>query len=1366
MSTPNENVNYDNDHPMVGDQDERLGEENYQNDNVDYNNGDAGDDQGSVHVNISVHDDDMNPPMINPPPVYRPVDTAEHQAIINPPRQSPTRKPQTQRELLSLAKAISFDGTKDVSKFVKDFDDTATGCKLSASQALQLLRFALKDEAYDTCTTLPAEDDDNRTVSAWKAELLRRFGAEPHAAWTKATSLSLTESKNVDAFAVSIKKNLLQAFPHMDDRHRNEIARMLFLQGLAGKDDIRVATLRDSHDQPWANFEALVKAARRVFAKSDAETGIVAAKYSPHKPKEWHSSKKTQPQSFKKHGKYCQLCSKRGITNHETRDYRLLQEATKYNKKEVRYHSTGSMPTVRIKNSNFLLDSGSSHVLMTTNAIKDLMIDSQDFVEISPDTLSLKTVSGVVNSAKVFKDAILLDAICDIHEIIDRRSILTIGTIEIHGLLGVPWLRWQSPITFDDCEKCGLHVKSLEGEPIEHECGLQKITACATSATSGHTLQRMTSTLPTPIGFHETARIVESDFLARRITDGTTTYWTVRWFWKNGEAPSSTMRPPFYKKQIEALSADQLEKFHKEIQLWIDSGFVEQVEKDYLKGSITLMAVSQEHKTTPMRPVTDYSYLNQHIESQPNSDYKIDCPSILRKWRTKVKDETQLVDCRKAYMQVRIDEDQACYQGIILPDRDHKYYCLKRLAFGISIAPKVLTKILQYIFAEEKIEGVDSFIDDILLDSQILEKVTNALTRNGFPTKPPESARTARILGLQLSPNNTWKRREEITPLTGDTYTHLRSWIGGIVAHYPIMDWLRPAARAVERLAVLLNPKANKKDLIDHKVKEACNLLFQEIQTRGDPTTGVFTVDPTLPWTLYTDASNVGLGACLYFGKTKVEDVSWLRKSGDKRPIDIVELEAVLKGLNLVVSYWRALKITGQKKLRIAVDNTPTMYQLMRKQQEHWISSRGLTQGTAEVRLQIIEDTLATANCEIEVIYVKSEENPADSLTRFPDKIAKILKTVEAPTVVATTIGTDTWRQRSTIVGNYLVVEPDYIDQFLAEEHDHEGAEALFHKVRGWVRTNTSLLDACRRVTKKCEVCCKAKAHPGQTFDSIDGETGNKRARENAKDIQSTIPFNKLHLDIAGPYKYIDGKPSCYILTCVYSATGFALAKAKKCAPVGEDVVSLLKHIHSFYHTQPLVVCADNGSNLVSTRVKAYLNDKSIRLRTTAINSSKSNGKVERLHRTLNEYLRCHVPSPHIPIYKFFEYVTKALMYYNTTPFNKVSAHQRIFRYDPEIDNLKPIVLRPEYNLLCESNSHLWGPGLKVGTKILIKKIKKEGKLDQPYEVASVHSRVGSVNYMVQLSSGRIVKYHMDKIKFHPETEIDVPAFTNRSRCD
>ena len=54
---------------------------------------------------------------------------------------------------------------------------------------------------------------------------------------------------------------------------------------------------------------------------------------------------------------------------------------------------------------------------------------------------------------------------------------------------------------------------------------------------------------------------------------------------------------------------------------------------------------------------------------------------------------------------------------------------------------------------------------------------------------------------------------------------------------------------------------------------------------------------------VWCDASNIAYGVVLEADGAVVEDQSWLRPADDKRHINVAELDAVIKGLTLAVSW-------------------------------------------------------------------------------------------------------------------------------------------------------------------------------------------------------------------------------------------------------------------------------------------------------------------------------------------------------------------------------------------------------------------------------------------------------------------------------
>ena len=109
-----------------------------------------------------------------------------------------------------------------------------------------------------------------------------------------------------------------------------------------------------------------------------------------------------------------------------------------------------------------------------------------------------------------------------------------------------------------------------------------------------------------------------------------------------------------------------------------------------------------------------------------------------------------------------------------------------------------------------------------------------------------------------------------------------------------------------------------------------------------------------------------------------IEDRAWLRLYGDKRHINIVELEAAIRGLSLVVN-WQ------DKHVRLMTDSTTIA---------SWLRDvvgnvrRTKTKGPHEVLvqqgLQIVSDLIITACMDVAVEWVQTDQNRAEFLTRVP----------------------------------------------------------------------------------------------------------------------------------------------------------------------------------------------------------------------------------------------------------------------------------------------------------------------------------------------------------------------------------------------
>ena len=299
------------------------------------------------------------------------------------------------------------------------------------------------------------------------------------------------------------------------------------------------------------------------------------------------------------------------------------------------------------------------------------------------------------------------------------------------------------------------------------------------------------------------------------------------------------------------------------------------------------MAVTQRNKNK-VRPVMDFRELNNYVSSHTaQSDV---CNEKLRDWR-RMGSNVTLIDLRKAYLQLHVQQDLWRYQVVRYKGNT---YCMTRLSFGLNVAPKIMSAVLNKVLSMNKLvsSGTDSYVDDIIVNEDIVssETVLDLLQEYGLDAKSPVLLDGARVLGLHVSKDQkgqySWRRDnalpniEEVT-----TRRQLFSYCGQLIGHYPIASWLRPACSFVKRAtnglgwdkAVDVSVLGILKE-IDERVKEA------------DPVAGMWVVPISTVGHVWCDASCLALGACVEINGIMVEDASWLRKQNDSAHINLAEL--------------------------------------------------------------------------------------------------------------------------------------------------------------------------------------------------------------------------------------------------------------------------------------------------------------------------------------------------------------------------------------------------------------------------------------------------------------------------------------------
>ncbi|MEL7523245.1 MAG: reverse transcriptase domain-containing protein, partial [Cyanobacteria bacterium J06553_1] len=373
----------------------------------------------------------------------------------------------------------------------------------------------------------------------------------------------------------------------------------------------------------------------------------------------------------------------------------------------------------------------------------------------------------------------------------------------------------------------------------------------------------------------------------------------------------------------------------------------------------------------------DFREVNSYIDAYTR-DADV-CADKMREWR-KMGAQVTMVDLAKAYLQVRVERKLWPYQTVIVRGQR---YCLTRLGFGLNVAPLVMKAVLNAVLGQNDVirAGTSAYVDDVMVREDVVavKDVVAHLNKFGLACKPPESMQAgARALGLQVWGERgvlRWRRGGSLPEVPQQvTRREVFSVCGKLLGHYPVCGWLRARASFLKRKASRATEKWD--DLVDD-VTVVQQLTETVMAVReNDPVKGRWDVSGKAA-VVWVDASSIALGAVLEVDGCAVEDACWLRKE-DAGHINMAELDAVIKGLNLVLAW----KIT---EVELKTDSA-TVYQ--------WISdgltgkSRLRTKAASEMlvrrRVAIVTALVEEYGLSVEVTLVPSRENKADALTRVP----------------------------------------------------------------------------------------------------------------------------------------------------------------------------------------------------------------------------------------------------------------------------------------------------------------------------------------------------------------------------------------------
>ena len=686
---------------------------------------------------------------------------------------------------------------------------------------------------------------------------------------------------------------------------------------------------------------------------------------------------------------------------------------------------------------------------------------------------------------------------------------------------------------------------------------------------------------------------IEDDDFSVKFGDGK---WTAKWKWSSG------FSDPALKNAVSEyrISSESKCQYENEIEKWIANGWLKKHE-DEVRGLVPLMAVVQRNKGK-VRPVMDFREINGFVSSHTASSSV--CGEKLRNWR-KLGSDLSVIDLKHAYLQVHIDETLWPYQGIMYKNVQ---YVLTRLGFGLSVAPKIMSAIVNHVLKSDSNigEGTDFYIDDIIVDNSKIsnEEVLALLSKFGLEAKEPEPIDGGRILGLRVRKSDagilTWTRDNKIDQHEGRKMTRrqLFALCGQLTGHFPCAGWLRPACSYMKRLA--------NTDHWDDVIPERVGALVDEVCERirsNDPVKGEWSVSPSDSGIIWCDASSLAEGVLLEIDGVVVEDGCWLRKKDDTAHINLAELESIIKGLNLSISW-------SLKKLSIKTDSA-TVFNWLKALlfNEKRIKVKGLGEALVRRRLSMIQDIIEEYGLRISLDLVKSCDNKADELTRVPQRWLAHRE------VCATSLSDDDIRRRKAIQTEH-------------EKH-HFGVEKTLYFIK---KFRPDLEVSRQEVVISVRNCQKCK--------SID---------------PSPMRWTHGHLSVdqnwtrlAGDVTHVDGRPYLTLVDC--GPSRFCIWRRLSNEGVSEVLERLSIVFSEFGPPEELLL--DNSSTFRSREFAEFCTTWIVRAEFRCAYKPNGNGIVERNHRTIKKMVARTGKS-----------VNEMTFLYNLAPnVNGLIPHDQIFR--------------------------------------------------------------------------------------------------------
>lgn len=607
-----------------------------------------------------------------------------------------------------------------------------------------------------------------------------------------------------------------------------------------------------------------------------------------------------------------------------------------------------------------------------------------------------------------------------------------------------------------------------------------------------------------------------------------------------------------------------------------------------------------------------------------------------------------VIDLSDAFLQVEVHENSRKYLTI----NTHKgLFSYNRLPFGIKVAPTLFQQIMETMISG--LEGTAAYIDDIIVSGKTAEEhqqnLLNVLQRIrefGFHLKIqkckfnlPEIKYLGNIInqhGIQPDPT----RIEAVIhmPSPHDIST-LRSYLGAINYYGKFVRNMHELRKPFDQLL---------KKNVKWKWSSECQQSFDKFKEILQSNLLLTHYNPELPIVVAADASNSGIGSCIfhkfqdgsmkaiYHASRSLTDTEKKYSQIEKEALALVfaakKFHRMIYGRPVIFQsdHKPLLAIFGSKKgIPVHTANRLQRYALIMKAydfQIEYIKTEDF--GHADILSRLInsdavqdeEYVISSIRIESEVLQVLNIAiEPLPITHRMIQQATSKCRTLQK---IIEYVQNDTWprnvkmnkelksfydrRENLSVVDECLmfaervVVPENFKHRILHQLHKgHPGQERMKSLARSyvyWKNIDADIQDFVR----KCSSCAEAaKSPPKIPFSPWSTPKG---------------PWHRLHIDFAGP---INGD-SFFIIVDAYSKWPEIVSTRNTTTTF---IIGTLEEIFARFGN-PQILVSDNASQFCSEHFQIFCKQNGIEHIRTPPYHPQSNGQVERFVDTFKRALK------------------------------------------------------------------------------------------------------------------------------------------------